>query len=550
MPRRTWMSLAMLATGAALLIAAQQAGAVADRRGGIFRVGNVGSSFPVDPQIAYINTAWWLEYATAAKLYNYPDKRGASGTALVPEVASGFTVSRGGRRYTFTIRRGFRFSDGTPVTADSFKYAIDRAANHDLASPAAQFITDPHGTDIVGARAVNSGHGTDVRGVRVAGDRLIIDLAHPDATFMSKITMPFFQATSTKLPIDREVVNVRGVEDLPSAGPYAFSRNEVNYRMSIRRNPYWSRGPGRRRPRNLDGLDIYWNVVEAYAYQQVNDGSLDLGPLPASEVQPVANAYGVNKTRFWTMPTNCVGYLPLNMANHLFKGNPKLRRAINYAIDRGAYIAQAGPYAGFRWTHLLTWNMLASNQPSPYPLAPKLARARQLAAGHMRDGKITVYYRSSGTTNQGQAEVVRQDLINLGFAPANITMKGFSGANIYDAMGKRGNDADIGVSMGFCTDYPDPGSLLTVVFGAGGYNYSQMYLPLWQKRIAAASRLVGRERALAFGKLDFDIMRKVAPVAVERTYNNRYFFSNRVDPKSLVYQRVYSDWSIPALALK
>ena len=45
-------------------------------------------------------------------------------------------------------------------------------------------------------------------------------------------------------------------------------------------------------------------------------------------------------------------------------------------------------------------------------------------------------------------------------------------------------------------------------------------------------------------------MNTLAPVAVTRTYNNRYFFSSRVDPRSLVYQNVYTDWSIPALALK
>jgi ABC-type transport system substrate-binding protein len=75
----------------------------------------------------------------------------------VPEVASRFSVSNAGRRYTFFIRKGFRFSDGTPVTARNFKYAIDRAANHDLASPAAGFITDPKGTNIVGAKDVNDG---------------------------------------------------------------------------------------------------------------------------------------------------------------------------------------------------------------------------------------------------------------------------------------------------------------------------------------------------------------------------------------------------------
>jgi hypothetical protein len=46
------------------------------------------------------------------------------------------------------------------------------------------------------------------------------------------------------------------------------------------------------------------------------------------------------------------------------------------------------------------------------------------------------------------------------------------------------------------------------------------------------------------------VTKDLAPTAVLSTYNNRYFFSSRVDPKSLVYQNAYSDWSIPALALK
>jgi ABC-type transport system substrate-binding protein len=164
----------MLAVGGALMVAAQLAGAAPARQGGIFVVGTTGASVQIDPQLAYITTAWWFEYATAAKLYNYPDKRGPAGSVLRPEVASGFKVMNGGRRYTFFIRKGFRFSDGTPVTARNFAYAIDRTANHDLASPGAQFITDPKGTNIVGAKDVNDGDTTHVSGVRVKGNRLII----------------------------------------------------------------------------------------------------------------------------------------------------------------------------------------------------------------------------------------------------------------------------------------------------------------------------------------------------------------------------------------
>ena len=45
-------------------------------------------------------------------------------------------------------------------------------------------------------------------------------------------------------------------------------------------------------------------------------------------------------------------------------------------------------------------------------------------------------------------------------------------------------------------------------------------------------------------------MKNVAPLAPMGYYNDLFFFSNRVDPRSLVYSPVYTDWSIPALSLK
>jgi ABC-type transport system substrate-binding protein len=547
----------MLVTGASLLVASSFASAAGNsgalKQGGIWRAGTTGASVQVDPQLAYITTAWWLEYATAAKLYNYPDKSGPAGSKLVPEVASHFTVSNGGKRYTFFIRKGFKFSDGTPVTAANFKYAINRTANHDLASPGAQFITDPTGTNIVGAQAVNNGQGTNVSGVQVKGSRLIINLTRGDGTFMAKITMPFFQATSTKLNLTHEVVNVSG-NDLPSAGPYYMSRNAPDDLTQLRRNPYYKAGPGRTRPHNLAGLDYKWNLNEQTGFNQVKANQLDEGPLPAAEVQGVANQYGVNKSRFWTKPVNCTGYLPMNTANSLFKNNLPLRQAVNYAISRKPYVAQAGPYAGQPWTHLFNPGVPGWRNVSIYK--QNLTKARSLARGHMKDGKITVYYRSSGTTNPAQAQIVKQDLINLGFSNGNINMKPFSGGDIYDAMGKRGTDADMGVSMGWCSDYPDPYDWINILLygpsiqAENNVNYSYFNSSKWNARMANAAKLVGPKRLKVYGQLDLDIMNKAAPMAIERTYNNRYFFSDHVNPKGLVYQGIYQDWSIPAMALK
>jgi len=548
----------MIVTGVSLLVASfASAGNTAQlKKGGIWRVGTTGASTQVDPQLAYVTTAWWLEYATAAKLYNYPDKSGPAGSKLVPEVASKFTVSNGGKTYTFTIRPGFKFSDGKPVTAAAFKFAINRVANHDLASPGAAFITDANGTNIVGAKAVNDGNGTNVSGATVKGNKLTVRLTKADGTFMSKITMPFFQATSSKLPLNKEVVNISDIRTIPSAGPYAFSRNDVNTLTSLRQNPFWKAGPGKLRPRNLTGLDLQWNLNEQTAFNQTKANELDEGPLPAAEVQGIAGQYGVNKTRFWTKAVNCTGYLPMNTANSLFKNNTKLRQAVSYVLTRKAYTNQAGPYAGQAWSHLFNPGVPGWRDANPYPLKPNVSKAKSLAAGHFKDGKITVYYRSSGTTNPAQAQIVRQDLINLGFSAGNITMKGFSGADIYDAMGRRGNDADMGVSMGWCSDYPDPYDWINVLLYGGNIvdennvNYSYFNSSTWNKRMENAARLVGPNRLKVYGQLDLDIMSKAAPMAAERTYNNRYFFSNRVNPKSLVYQGIYQDWSIPAMALK
>src|SRR6188472_1374266 len=126
MHRRLWLSVTMLVAGASLLVAASLASAAGNghqaqalKKGGIWRLGTTGASTQIDPQVAYVTTAWWLEYATAAKLYNYPDRSGPAGAKLVPEVASKFAVSNGGKKYTFTIRKGFKFSDGKAVTANS-----------------------------------------------------------------------------------------------------------------------------------------------------------------------------------------------------------------------------------------------------------------------------------------------------------------------------------------------------------------------------------------------------------------------------------------------
>jgi ABC-type oligopeptide transport system substrate-binding subunit len=320
----------------------------------------------------------------------------------------------------------------------------------------------------------------------------------------------------------------------------------VNVLTSIRRNPYY-RGT---RPHNLSGLDLSWNLNEQTAFQQVKDNELDEGPIPADQVQAIADRYGVNRSRFWAKPVNCVGWLLFNTKHGLFKNNIPMRKAVNWVLDRKAYAFQAGPYAGSPWTHLLppgSPGSISTRKLQPYSPGPNIAKARRLAKGHFKDGKVHVYYPGTGTIRPAQAQVVRHDLIRLGFKPENVITKGF-----YCELGPCfPADWDIGVGSGWCTDYPDPYDVFLPFFFTGELDtYPFIDSAKYRAKIKADAKLVGNARLRAFGRLDLEIMNKLAPVAVMRTYNNRYFFSHRVNPGSLSYQGVYSAWSIPALALK
>jgi len=544
MRSKGWLAFVMLALGTGLLVAAQLAGAAPAKSDQVIRVGTPGASVQIDPQVAYITTAWWLEDATAAKLYDL-----SAAGMLVPQAASGFTVANRGRTYTFTIRKGFRFSDGTPVTAKSFAYAIDRVANKELASPGAQFITDPNGVNIVGAAKVNAGQAQHVSGVVAKGLKLVIRLVKPDPDFVATLTMPFFQATSTTLPLNQEVLGA-----YPSAGRYAFTHNDINVLTSIRRNPFWTTGPGRTAPRHPEGLDVVWNQDPNTLVAKVQAGQLDEdSDIPAVQRQALVDQYGINKSRFWVKAQPCIGLVVFNNQNHLFKGNIRLRQAVNFALDRTYYVGAVGPFAGRPWSHLLPPVVLGSSSKQPYPKHANIAKAKGLARGHLRGGKITVYYRASGTIFPSQAQVVHDDLIQLGFKSDNITMKGFTGGDIYTAMGVHGSPADMGVSFGFCGDSFGANVLDPAGF-IGGFLDPASPLAVrnagYRNRFLAAQRLHGRARFRALGKLDVDLMRNLAPAAAMRTYDSQFLFSARVDPNTLRYQPAYGNWSIGALALK
>ncbi len=296
--------------------------------------------YSTDPVVTFPGAQWQLQDAAGARLLRYPDREEPEGATLLPEISELPEVSVDGRTYTFQIRPGFRFSppSGKPVTAETMRYTIERALSPEL-DPGAQGFTFV--SDIAGARAYHDGKADHVSGIRVDGDRLRITLVRPAADFPARISAGYFTAVPLGTPIFRH-----GIEQpLPSAGPYYVSSHILSSQLVLRRNPNYD-GP---RPQRLEGIVIANSVPVEAGAGQVERGDADYTyseqqPLPPDfapggaldeRFGPESAAAANGGQRYYLPQRSAMDWLIFNTRRGLFR-DPRLRRAVNYALDRPA----------------------------------------------------------------------------------------------------------------------------------------------------------------------------------------------------------------------
>ena len=371
----------MAAAGAAMLVAALAPGlasgsSAAESRVLRLNISDTNIEF-IDPALNYDFLGWRLETMTCARLLSYPDKAGAAGNRLIPEVARGMPrISKGGRTFTFRLRSDFRFSDGSRVTPRSFVRAIERGLHPKMQSPAASFIGD-----IVGASAVLAGKAKTPSGVKVNGDQLTISLTKPAPDFMSRIAMPFFCAVPETFPIDPN-----GVREVPAAGPYYIAEFNRKVSLLLKRNPYY-RGT---RPQKWDEVKVAQNVGSQTSYLQVRRGEIDLdiSGLPPTAHKELTDTYGVNKGRYFVLPGLIIQYIALNTERPLFK-DQSMRQAVAYAIDRTHLMKLGGLNGGVPNDQILPPGIPGYRPITIYPNRPNFEKAKQLMRG--RTAKAILY---------------------------------------------------------------------------------------------------------------------------------------------------------------
>jgi hypothetical protein len=284
-----------------------------------------------DPALASDVGMWQVERATCAKLLNYPDAPAPDGWILRPEIAAAMpNVSPDGRTYTFRIRDGFRFPppSNTPVTAETFRFAIERALSPELGARA---LGVTQLGDIVGLEAFRERRAEHIRGLSAAGDTLAITLTEPSADFLHRLALPYFCPVPTDTPILEGGVGSRPV---PSAGPYFVSDNEDAEVLILERNPNYV---GERRA-VFDAIVVRFGLDPQVAVEEAQAGRWDGVMGFAGEIYfgAISGWEG-----FATTPLANTSFLALNASGSAF-ADPDVRRAAALATDRFAFTQFGG----------------------------------------------------------------------------------------------------------------------------------------------------------------------------------------------------------------
>jgi peptide/nickel transport system substrate-binding protein len=391
----------------------------------------------LDPGLSYTVQGWQAMWNVYLSLLGYKHVAGPDGATLVPALATALPqVSADGKTYKLTLRKGLKYSNGKPVKATDFRYAIER--DYKVDSPGVGFFSNVVGADDFAK--TKKGH---IGGI-VTNDstgEITIKLLKPQGDFQNILATIFAAPVPQGTPAKDQ-----STHPIPSTGPYQIASYKPSRQFVMTRNPSFKALPNVPAT-NPDKITVTIINDDSAALQKVINGQADYDfhPLPLDRLSEVQNKYA-DQLKVYT-PANTY-YFFMNTRIKPFD-DVNVRKAINYAIDRQALVRLYGGLAA------PTENIL----PPTYPQYKKhtlythdVAKAKQLlrAAG-VNGTKVTVWT-SNRDTAKRPANYLADVLNTVGF---KATLKVIDASIYWTTVGNQKTKAAIGFADWF-QDYPHP----------------------------------------------------------------------------------------------
>ena len=503
------------------------------------------TSFPdyVDPQLSYTVEGWEVLWNTYVPLLTYRHQKGDPGTDVVPGLAKGMPeISPDGKTYKLTLRPNMKYSDGTPIKATDFTYAIKRLFKAN--SGGSVFYEG-----IVGAKDFAEDKADSISGI-VADDStgdITITLENPNGTFTNVLGLVFAAPVPPSTPLDKEATN----NPPPSSGPFVITKVDAPNTLTMERNPQFKTvqdaGATEVADALVDKIVVTQNKNNSAQVTGVEQNTIDyMNDPPDADRLPEVKAKFAD--RFRMEESINTYYFWMNNQTAPFN-DVRVRQAVNYAIDPEALNRVFGGRL-HPTQQILPPGMPGYDEYKLYP-GPDMEKAKQLLAeANPVDKNITVW--TDDEPDRKRIGEYYHDLLNqLGF---NAQLKVISGDVYFTTIGNLSTpDLDTGFADWF-QDFPHPDDFFRPLLNGenilptNNNNFSQVAIPANDAKMdELRTGQLTEEARKQYAELDKSYMEQ----AVWAPYGNEEFstfVSDRIDFDKVYYHLLFThDYSSFAL---
>lgn len=304
----------------------------------------------------------------------------APDSSVLPGLAEEYRISDDGLTYTFTLRQGVKFHDGSPVTVEDVIYSFERLMGKGMEKPLTSNLND-------------------VETIEAPDERTVV--------FTLKQTNSSFLALLPTLAVIPAANDGKHGETPLGTGPYRLVEYAPQQRIVLEKfEEYWQEGIP-----NIDRVEFVIIPDDQTAFLQLQSGAIDFTGISADQIPQLNSSFKVV-----SQGANSVMLMGVNQAVEPYN-NADVRRAIAYAIDRDAI--NAAVYEGL--ATILGSNMSPVMQKYYQPdlekvYQPDVQKARELLAqaGYADGFKMTLSISSHAAVYSQIAQIIAEQLKQIG----------------------------------------------------------------------------------------------------------------------------------------
>ncbi len=461
---RRWRRLAAVVAVFALIVPIMTFGTAAQDGGKVLRVHQITYPDVVDPQ----KSSYTNEIVIMALAYEGLTRLD-SNQETIPAAAESWEYNDDATQITFKIRPDLTYSDGSPLTAENFRYAVQRTCDPVTAGEYQSILFEVVGcADFAGLSVDADGNPKEYtpeeyEEARGALGAVVVD----DLTLQLDLTnpAPYFHTiayTWVFYPVKQEIVEAdldnwwKTAENHIGNGPFTVTGIAEDQEWTFAANDnYWQGRP------LLDGVDYVYVEDTAVALEAFRAGDLHVVDIDSAQI-PEVTADPELSEQYLTYPTAWTSNLSMNLSQEPFT-DKKVREAFSHAFDRETYCAEV---RSGDCVPTLTWipeGLPGSVETDLYGFdveAAQQALAESSYGGPDGLPDISLFYNSDDPAATPRAEYVAgmyRD--NLG---VEVTLEPTDGTTLVALRKDSTTHPQLVLVGGWIQDYPDPQNWLSV----------------------------------------------------------------------------------------